>query len=457
MRVLAEPAQIPYPLFYGDTIMKLPFRAALYVFVVVFFSLASLAFSITRGSFTGIDEIILFLIFVILALLAEIYATRVPAYEWEISSSVAIYLAGLFILGPYLAVILVAVSALLSELFLRWNAEPKVRRTSFIPIAFNVGQLIVTVSAAGLLLYLFHRPHLPLSEPMDYVLAIACFLIYMLLNIALVAVVLSLTERKSFFHLLWDSTRQFFIQYLVLCVSALLLTVLRSLSVWHVFLALFPLTLVHVSFSGYVKLQTETRTTFEQISRLLDERDHYTAIHSQQVAELAVQIAEEIGLSQREIENVDIGARVHDIGKVAVPDSILLKPGPLTDDEWTIMKRHPVVSAELIEGLEIYSSVVDAVRYEHERWDGSGYPDGLKGEEIPLMARIIAAADIHNALTTDRPYRKAFSTERTIEMIGEMRGTDLDPAVADALLRVLHVSVAETSTADEIPAAVSEG
>ena len=135
---------------------------------------------------------------------------------------------------------------------------------------------------------------------------------------------------------------------------------------------------------------------------------------------------------------MDIAARVHDIGKVAVPDSILLKPGPLTDDEWIIMKRHPVISAELIEGLEIYRPVADAVRHEHERWDGSGYPAGLKGEEIPLIARIIAAADIYNALATDRPYRKAFSLEKTRAMIEEMRGSDLDPAVADALLRVVE-------------------
>ncbi len=436
--------------------MKLPFRATSFVLFLVLLALASLGFAAVRSSFTGVDEIILFAIFVVLALLAEIYATRVPAYKWEISSSIAICLAALFILGPDLAVILVAVSSLLSELFLRWNAEPGERRASIIPVAFNVSQLVVTVSGAGLLLHLFDRPTLPLTEPFDYALAITCFLIYMLLNIAFVTGIVSLTEGKPFFHSALKSSRQFFVQYLVLCVSALLLAVLRSLSVWHVFLALFPLTLVHVSFRGYVKLQTEARKTFEQISRLLDERDHYTAVHSQQVAELAVEIAMEVGLPQNEIESIDVAARVHDIGKVAVPDSILLKPGPLRDDEWAIMKRHPAISAELIEGLEIYGAVVDAVRHEHERWDGSGYPDGLRGEEIPLMARIIAAADIYNALTTDRPYRKAFSAERAIEIIEEMRGTDLDPDVADALLRVIGVACAETQALDEIPAPAAE-
>jgi len=187
----------------------------------------------------------------------------------------------------------------------------------------------------------------------------------------------------------------------------------------------------------YQKLRTEARNTFEKISRLLDERDHYTAVHSGDVADLAVKVAAEMNLPQGEIEKVEIAARIHDIGKVAVPDSILLKPGPLTDEEWGIMKRHPAISAELIEGIEIYARVADAVRHEHERWDGSGYPDGLRGEEIPLISRVIAAADIYDALSTDRPYRGAFTYEETVEMIRQMRGADIDPAVADALLRVI--------------------
>ena len=114
------------------------------------------------------------------------------------------------------------------------------------------------------------------------------------------------------------------------------------------------------------------------------------------------------------------------------------------------MKRHPVISAELIEGLEIYRPVANAVRHEHEHWDGSGYPNGLRGDQIPLIARIITAADIYNALCTDRPYRKALSHEKAIQMIKEMKGADLDPVVADALLRVLD-SLENKSSQDADP------
>ncbi len=407
-----------------------------YVGVLSLLALASLGYAATDTSFAGAGTLSLFIAFVILAVLAEVYATWVPAYKWEISSSIAICLASVFIFGPNLAVILVFISSLLSELLLRANTDKK-GSSGAIQIAFNVSQLVIAVTLAGLLLKIFGKPTLKLLTPYDIGLAVAVFAIYLVANLSFVTGVISITEKKHFLRTLARSIRQFFMQYLALCVSALLLTSLYTISVWHVFLALFPLTLVHISFRGYVKLQTEARNTFERISQLLDARDHYTAVHSVEVAELAVRIGQEMGLSQREIEQIDIGARVHDIGKVAIPDSILLKPGKLTDDEWVKMREHPVTSAELISGIEIYASVSAAVRHEHERWNGTGYPDGLKGEQIPLISRIIAAADIYNALTTDRPYRKAFSLERTRQMIAEMTEIELDPVVAAALIRVI--------------------
>ena len=418
--------------------MKVPARAALYVIALAVVALASIVYSASHASFPGIEGISLFASFVILAVLAEVYATWIPTYNWEISSSIAIYLAAVFILGTNLAVLLVFLASLLSEMFLRWRSDDEDSMSGILPITFNVSQLGVTVTLAGLLLQVLQRQSLHIATIRDFGLAIAAFGTYFVANLSFVIGIVSLTEKRPFFMSLAGSIRQFFMQYLALCVSALLLTALYSISMWHVFLALFPLTLVHISFRGYVKLQTEARNTFERISQLLDARDHYTAVHSKEVAELAVKIGQEMGLGQRRVDQIDIAARVHDIGKVAIPDAILLKPGKLDEDEWAKMREHPVISAELIAGIEIYSPVAKAVRHEHERWNGTGYPDGLKGEEIPLLARIIAAADIYNALTTDRPYRKAFSKDETICMINEMTEIELDPTVASALLRVIE-------------------
>jgi len=418
--------------------MRLPFRATLFVSILALAAAGSLSYTLIHAPSFSPETLSVFLIFVILAILAEVYATWVPAYKWEISSSIAIYLTALFILGPDLAIAVVFLSTLLSELLLRWRSRKREWISSIIPITFNVSQLVVTITVAGLLLRAFGHSNLLLTAPQEFISAIGAFFAFFVTNITFVMAIISLSSGQPFWHSVFRGVRQFFVQYLVLCASALLLTVLYSISLGHMFLALFPLTLVHISFRSYMKLQTEARKTFEKISQLLDARDHYTAVHSTEVADLAVQIGHELGLSPGEIERIEIAAKVHDIGKVAVPDSILLKPGPLSDEEWRVMKTHPVISAELIEGLEIYSAVADAVRHEHERWDGSGYPDGLKGEEIPLLARVIAAADIYNALTTDRPYRKRFSDEEAIRVIRRIRGKDIAPDVADALLRVLQ-------------------
>ena len=424
--------------------MRRPVVAYIYVAVLTFLALASLGYAVAQSAFPSAEKAALLTAFAILAVLAEVYATWIPMYKWEISSSIAINLAALFILGPYLAIIEVFLSSLLSEFFLRLNSDQSNGGASkLIQIAFNVSQLVITVTLAGLFLNVFGRHFLQLADLMDFALAIAVFAIYFIANLSFVTGIISITAQKPFLQSLGNSIRQFFIQYMVLCVLALLLTSVYSISVWHVFLALFPLTLVHISFREYVKLQTEARNTFERISQLLDARDHYTAVHSIEVAELAVKIGLEMGLGQQVIEQIDIAARVHDIGKVAIPDAILLKQGALSEEEWVKMRQHPVISAELIAGIAIYSPVAKAVRHEHERWDGSGYPDGLKGEEIPLLARVIAAADIHNALTTDRPYRKALNKEETIRSIKEMTGIELDPTVAAALLRVLDAMPVE--------------
>ncbi len=388
------------------------------------------------------SEIVLFGIFFLLAVLSEVYATWIPFYRSEISSGIAINMAGLFILGPSLGLFLVLVSSLASEVLLRWRKKETGIWDAVLPITFNVSQLVISIAVAGLVLqYSGHNGLSLIEHPIDYAWAVFAFFAYSAANLSLVRGIVSLSGGGGFFYGLWKSIREFSLQYVVLCTTALLLTVLYSISVWHIFLGIIPLVLVHVSFRSYLSLQTEARKTFEKISRILDERDHYTAVHSQSVAKLAVKIGQQMGLPEGELEKIDIAAKVHDIGKIAVPDSILLKPGSLSNEEWVTMKKHPVISAELIEGLSIYSHVADAVRHEHEHWDGSGYPDGLKGEDIPLLSRIITAADVYDALSTDRPYRKAYSKEKSIDIIKASSGKVLDPEVAKALEKAL---VAET-------------
>jgi PAS domain S-box-containing protein/putative nucleotidyltransferase with HDIG domain len=178
--------------------------------------------------------------------------------------------------------------------------------------------------------------------------------------------------------------------------------------------------------------------TLEGWSKALDLRDKETQDHSRDVTALAVQLAEAMGLTGMDVVQIQRGALLHDIGKMGIPDEILLKGGPLTPAEWKIMKKHPVFAYEMLSPITFLSQSLDIPYCHHEHWNGEGYPRGLMGEQIPLAARIFAIADVFQALTSNRPYRFAWTKERALQQIKIESGTHLDPAIVDVFLRMME-------------------
>jgi len=174
------------------------------------------------------------------------------------------------------------------------------------------------------------------------------------------------------------------------------------------------------------------------LANVIDLRDSYTLGHSKSVSEYAVQIAEQLHLPEEQIDMIRTGSLLHDIGKIGIPDCILFKPGPLTEEEFDIIKQHPVRGAEIVRANHNLRKMVPLIRHHHERFDGQGYPDGLSGREIPLEARIICLADAVQAMESDRPYRNALSREAVISEVNKHAGTQFDPQVAKAFLKVYH-------------------
>ncbi|MDQ3720425.1 MAG: diguanylate cyclase [Actinomycetota bacterium] len=172
----------------------------------------------------------------------------------------------------------------------------------------------------------------------------------------------------------------------------------------------------------------------------LTERDRYTGEHSESVVELAVRVGRGLALGDEEIEQVRMGALLHDIGKVAIPDDILHKPGGLDEDEWRVMRQHPEIGERILRAIPDYGTVARVVRHEHERFDGSGYPDGLVGDQIPIGARIILACDAYHAMTSDRPYRAAMPHGEAIRALARGAGTQFDPEVTEVLIGALYGS-----------------
>ena len=178
-------------------------------------------------------------------------------------------------------------------------------------------------------------------------------------------------------------------------------------------------------------------TALAALLAALDARDHYTGAHSEAVVELSREVAGSLGLDPSEMEAVAHVALLHDLGKVGIPDAVLQKPEALTDSEWELMREHPGIGARIVAAIEPLAHLAPAVRAEHERFDGLGYPDGLRGEEVPIAARITLACDAYHAMVSDRPYRAALGHERACRELAENAGGQFDPAVIAALLDVL--------------------
>jgi putative nucleotidyltransferase with HDIG domain len=186
-----------------------------------------------------------------------------------------------------------------------------------------------------------------------------------------------------------------------------------------------------------LELASAYETTLEGWSRALELRDQETQGHTLRVAELTVRLARALSLPESEMAHIRRGALLHDIGKMGIPDAILLKPGPLTEAEWTVMKRHTEYAADLLGPIEFLRPALDIPTCHHERWDGKGYPRGLQGEEIPLAARIFSVVDSYDALSSDRPYRKAWPPEKVQDYLQEEAGRRFDPAVVAVFLDLL--------------------
>lgn len=376
-------------------------------------------------------------ILALLDLLCELYEVQLLPSHMT-SAGIAVGVGAILIGGSTLGLLVVLPSAFLAELYLRrafWRKDP-VKYLAI--VSFNVTQLAIAVVIPGLIFQALGGYPPPYKSIVDFLRAGFVFLVYVTINAAIVAGVVHFSRGVDYWRHFLAIIRTRYVHILSLGILAILIAIVHSISPWYTILMLAPLFVVQISLREHLKLREQAKAAFEKIAAIIHARDVYTGQHSEEVAELAVKLARALHLPEEEVERIEAAARVHDLGKIAVPDSILLKPGPLDEKEWEVVKKHPVIGAEILAGLEIYKDCIDIIRHEHEHWDGTGYPDGLKGEQIPLGARIIAVADVWHALLSDRPYRKAYSKEEARKIMQDMAGKVLDPNLVELFLKILE-------------------
>jgi putative nucleotidyltransferase with HDIG domain len=204
-----------------------------------------------------------------------------------------------------------------------------------------------------------------------------------------------------------------------------------------ILLFFLPLLLARRSFELYTKMRKVYLDTIRALAAAIDAKDPYTKGHSERVAETSVALAQELNLSDKDTENIEYTALLHDIGKIGIADNILGKNSSLTDEEFEKIKEHPVMGAKIVEPVVFLKNSYEAIYHHHEKYNGSGYPDGLKEKDIPLSARIIAVADAYDAMGSDRPYRKKLSKDKILNELKDQSGKQFDPEIVKALISIL--------------------
>jgi putative nucleotidyltransferase with HDIG domain len=382
-----------------------------------------------------------------LAVFASMLDLRITEGGTTTSMDFLPQLGSLLLLGPVGAIGLSTVTMLFKQFVLQRKPSHKA--------AFNTAQTVLALGAAGLAYKWFGGQFsldvLPFNRSFPaFMLAAAVFFV---INSAAVSYVVSVQQKESFLRTWRDLTGGIIVFDLAISPLAYLVHVLYAM--WGpvaLLLSVIPLIGLRYSYGVNLQLKQLNRDLLRVLVKTIEARDQYTSGHSIRVAERARRMAEELKLGPRLTQLIETGALLHDIGKIDMAyGEILRQAGPLTPEQRELIRAHPDKGVDIVQSVRsISSEILECIRHHHEWYDGSGYPTGIAGENIPIGARIIMVADSIDAMATDRPYRAALSREKIKQELVDNRGTQFDPNVADAAIRSGILDEIEMRTTDQV-------
>lgn len=389
---------------------------------------------------------VLMLVLVVLGAAAANFPVMVSP-RWKADTGPAIDLALVLLFSPATAVALVGLTRIVGDgvLCLRHNSENGTRRRAPIDLVFNTSQLMVAAACAAIV---YHGVTSTVGAGLGAQLVAAALAATTLYVVSTTAVVLAAGRilRRSAFDIWAEAAGIELKQTAAIYVAGYLLAVLSNGRPVLALVMMGPIAALQLALNRSTQLREQTVAAVESMADVVDRRDPYTYQHSQDVAAYAVRTARRLHLPDRDVEMIRLAARVHDLGKIAVPDAVLHKEGRLTDEEFALMKKHPLDGADILAKFPEYRRGRELVLAHHERVDGRGYPRGLAGTAIPLGARIIAVADAWDAMTSNRPYRSALDQEVALGELMRGRGTQWDAEVVDAFAATLPGAALEPDT-----------
>jgi diguanylate cyclase (GGDEF)-like protein/putative nucleotidyltransferase with HDIG domain len=428
---------------------QLPLAGRVYVASVIVAGAIVMAICLPLADFT--HQPVLFAALVVLASGAAALKVTLPLTTSgsTMSVSYAVDFGALLLLGPHEAMVVAVASA-----FCQCHINNKEKNPPYRTL-FSMAALVLTVQGAGLALLWLTDPAAPASVSTIARPLVGAATAYFLLNTGLIATAIALSTGQPISttwqtNFLW-SAPSYFVGAGTAAIAAMLVT---KTGYWFAPLGFAPIYLTYRTYKVYMgRIEDEQRhvlqtsdlhlATIEALARAIDAKDQNTQTHIRRVQLYAAGMAKAVGLSPAAIQGVKTAALLHDIGKLAVPEHILSKPGPLTQEEFQKIRIHPEVGAEIIAAVPFPYPVAPIILSHHERWDGKGYPQGLKGEEIPIGARILTIVDYFDAVTTERPYHKALSHESAIGLLKHEAGRALDASLVNVFVEILPTMLAE--------------
>ena len=370
------------------------------------------------------------------ALAASLFKVRLPGIEATMSANFLFILVGILDLSYPETLLMGCFGGLVQSI---WQSKPRPRLTQ---ILFNFANLSISITAANLVFHSRAASHLGLGWPL---LLVSASTTYFAINTMSVSGIIALTQKRNPL-LVWKECYLWsFPYYLLGAMIAGGISLINRAFGWQFAILVLPLVYwMYRSYRIYLdRLEAEKKhteeiadlhlRTIEALSLAIEAKDHSTHDHLRRVQTYAVQLGKDLGLTDAELNALRAASMLHDIGKLAVPEQILSKPGRLTPEEFDRMKIHPIVGAEILDRVQFPYPVVPIVRSHHEKWDGSGYPYGLKREAIPIGARILSVVDCFDALTSERPYRRAMSADEAMKHLVSEIDTSFDPRVVAAI------------------------
>ena len=350
----------------------------------------------------------------------------------SVSVNFGISLASLIIFGPPTAIIVTFISI--------FNIREFIKRVPYYKHLFNAGQYLVSMGIASLVFKVIYDQNITNffdTKNIAYILAAAY--IFFFLNTILTAGAISISEGANFvnvwiFNFAWLIPFHLFLAAMAIAISFLY----KQYGEFTLLFTSLPLMIAQYTYLLRVKERQALLNSILQIVKIMEAKDKYTAGHSVRVAEYSEKIARKMKLNEYDSELLVNLANLHDLGKIQVDLSVLNKPGSFSKADWEEVKKHPLVGYNIVKEITFLKSEASAILHHHERMDGKGYPDGIKGDEISLYAKILMVADSYDAMTTDRPYRLALTTQEAIDELKRNSGTQFDPKVCSIMVELLE-------------------